>query len=146
MEYTSKVYIKTDEKNNIIAIDGGYSIGNIVNPSEWILIDDGYGDRFNLCQNNYLEKPIIEEHGLYRYAYINGQIVEKDLTEEIAELERISALKNERSELIGRLESFDYIGTKIAMGVATIDEYAEEIAETQTIRSRINEIDSLLNL
>lgn len=99
--YTSKVYIKTDERHNIITIDGGYTMANIVNPSEWILFDEGYGDRFNLCQNNYLPKPIMDEHGLYRYAYIDGEIVEKDLTEEIAALEekrRVEDIRRRREE------------------------------------------------
>ena len=100
-EYKSKVYIKTDENNNVVAIDGGYTMTNIGNPLEWILIDEGYGDRFNLCQNNYLEKPIIGEHGLYNYQYINGRIVEKDLTSEIAELEekrRVEDIRRRREE------------------------------------------------
>lgn len=44
------------------------------------------------------------------------------------------ALKNELAE-------YDYIGTKIAMGVATVEEYAEKIAYTETLRRKIRELE-----
>ena len=63
----SKVYVKVDERNRIIAIDGGYTVSNIKNFSGWILIDEGTGDKYNLCQGNYLDKPLMDERGIYRY-------------------------------------------------------------------------------
>ena len=38
----------------------------------------------------------------------------------------------------------DYIGTKIAMGRATIEEYAEEIAESDRMAARKNELNAML--
>ena len=38
----------------------------------------------------------------------------------------------------------DYIGTKIAMGRATIEEYAEEIAESERMAARKNELNAML--
>jgi hypothetical protein len=38
----------------------------------------------------------------------------------------------------------DYIGTKIAMGRATIEEYAEEIAESDRMAARKNELKAML--
>lgn len=93
----SKVYIKVDEQNNVVSVEGGYSVSNITDFSKWILVDEGTGDRYNLCQNNYLSKPILEEHGLYQYAYIDGQIVEKDLS---AELARLAHSKEEQYRLL----------------------------------------------
>ena len=49
--------------------------------------------------------------------------------------EQISALKRE-------LEKYDYIGVKIAMGVATKEEYADEIAYTEEIREQIRQLES----
>ena len=49
--------------------------------------------------------------------------------------DRINSLKNE-------LEKYDYIGVKIAMGVATKEEYAEQIAYTETIREQIRQLES----
>lgn len=54
---------------------------------------------------------------------------------EISPEMQIQALKNE-------LAAYDYIGTKIAMGVATREEYAEEIAHTETLRQRIRTLES----
>ena len=38
----------------------------------------------------------------------------------------------------------DYIGTKIAMGRATIEEYAKEIAESDRMAARNNELNAML--
>ena len=38
----------------------------------------------------------------------------------------------------------DYIGTKIAMGRATVEEYAEEIAESERMAARKNELNAML--
>ena len=49
--------------------------------------------------------------------------------------DKINSLKRE-------LEKYDYIGVKIAMGVATKEEYAKEIAYTETIREQIRQLES----
>lgn len=66
-EYISKVYVKVDERNRIIAIDGGYTVSNIKNFSEWACIDEGKGERYDKCQINYLDKPLMDDRGIYRY-------------------------------------------------------------------------------
>ena len=38
----------------------------------------------------------------------------------------------------------DYIGTKIAMGRATIEEYAKEIAQSDRMAARKNELNAML--
>ena len=58
---------------------------------------------------------------------------------------RRQALQMEKAELEAWLKAHDYIGTKIATGRATIDEYATEIAEMTEKANRINEIDAMLN-
>ena len=54
----------------------------------------------------------------------------------------IDALINEQQSILqdrqAKLTSYDYIGTKISMGVATREEYAEKIAETIQWRDDIN--------
>lgn len=81
-ENKSKVYALLDEQNRVLRIEGGYSISNIDDISKWTFIDEGNGDRFNLCQANYLEKPVITDCGVPVYEYKNGKIVERP-TEEI---------------------------------------------------------------
>ena len=72
----SKVYTLTDSFGYITRIDGGYTIGNITDPENWVLIDEGYGDRYNLCQGNYFPMPIRTMGGAYRYKLVNGKPVE----------------------------------------------------------------------
>lgn len=69
----SKVYIQTDSKNRITRCEGGYTIGNIQNIEEWIYIDEGDGDRYNLCQSHYFESGLYTEDGICRYVYEDGE-------------------------------------------------------------------------
>lgn len=73
------------------------------------------------------------------------------MTNVIDDLEKIEVNKLERMsigvqivELENELREYDYIGVKIAMGVASIDEYADEIAYTERLRERIRELEALL--
>lgn len=72
----SKVYVLPDSNGYITRIDGGYTIGNIKDTENWVLIDDGYGNRYNLCQGNYFPLPIITDGGAYRYKLVDGKPVE----------------------------------------------------------------------
>ena len=42
------------------------------------------------------------------------------------------------------MKANDYIGTKIAMGRATKEEYAKEIAESEKLAERKNELEAIL--
>ena len=53
-------------------------------------------------------------------------------------------LLNEKTELEAWLKEHDYIGVKIATKRATVEEYANEIAEMTEKANRINEINELL--
>lgn len=81
MDERSKVYIKIDSQNRIIRCEGGYSIGNIDNLDEWILIDKGIGDKYNLCQSNYFNPPLYTEDGIARWKYVNGQTILRSAAE-----------------------------------------------------------------
>ena len=72
----SKVYVLLDSSGYITRIDGGYTIGNITDPENWVMIDEGDGDRYNLCQGNYFPLPIYTEGGAYRYKLVDGKPVE----------------------------------------------------------------------
>ena len=60
-----------------------------------------------------------------------------------AELGRMG-IQVQINELKDELTTYDYIGTKIAMGVATKEDYAEEIAYTEQLRARIRELEEML--
>lgn len=68
------VYVKTDEADRIIAIN---SDAFLHDTDGWTKIDEGYGDRYHHAQGNYLEKPIIDDRGIYRYKLIEGEVVER---------------------------------------------------------------------
>ena len=57
---------------------------------------------------------------------------------------RRQALQTEKAELEAWLKEHDYIGVKIATKRATVEEYANEIAEMTEKAERINEINDLL--
>ena len=57
---------------------------------------------------------------------------------------RRQALQSEKAELEAWLSAHDYIGVKIATKRATVEEYANEIAEMTEKANRINEINELL--
>ena len=82
----SKVYIKIDDRNRILRCEGGYTMSNIDNIDEWIFIDEGYGDKYNLCQSHYFEGGLYTEDGIYRYKYENDIVVLR--TEEEIEADR----------------------------------------------------------
>ena len=52
----------------------------------------------------------------------------------------MSELSNEYEELEVWMRQHDYVGVKIATGRATIEEYADVIAEMKEKANRINEI------
>lgn len=72
----SKVYVLPNAAGYITRIDGGYTISNITDPGAWTLIDEGTGDRHNLCQSNYFDKPLVTDEGVYNYKLVDGKPVE----------------------------------------------------------------------
>jgi len=65
-----KVYIQTDASGRITRCEGGYAT-----PAEligWEYIDEGSGDRYNLCQSNYFEGGLYTMDGIPRYKYADG--------------------------------------------------------------------------
>lgn len=58
------------------------------------------------------------------------------------ELEELDAsgIEAKIQERKDKLAEYDYIGIKIAMGVATQEDYSEEIAYTQQLRAEINDL------
>lgn len=68
----SKVYIKIDDDARIIRIEGGYTMSNIDDVSQWTYLDEGYGDKYNLCQSHYLDGGLLTGDGIYRYKLVDG--------------------------------------------------------------------------
>lgn len=84
----SKVYIKTDDHGRVTACDGGYSTGNMGDMAGWTLLDEGDGDRYNLCQSNFFDSLYTDE-GIPRYKIVDGAAVlrsEAEIAEDAAAL------------------------------------------------------------
>lgn len=84
----SKVYIKTDAHERVTACDGGYSTGNMGDMAGWTLLDEGEGDRYNLCQSNYFDSLYTDE-GIPRYKIVDGAAAlrsEAEIAEDVAAL------------------------------------------------------------
>lgn len=79
----SKVYVLPDASGRITRIDGGYTMPEDL--TGWVLIDEGYGDRYNLCQGNYFPQPIMDDRGIYRYKLADGKAVERTQEEMYAD-------------------------------------------------------------
>lgn len=104
MENTSKVYVLTDGHSRIIRCDGGYTICNIVDPENWVLIDEGYGDRYNLCQSNYFPDGLYTEDGIPKYKLEKGKAVFRSEAEITADREALPK-PAEPIDLLAELEA-----------------------------------------
>lgn len=133
------VYVKTDEDNIIIAVNSNAFISDIAN---WIVIDEGCGDKYHHAQNHYFDNRIIDNNGIYNYKLVEGKPVLRTDEEKSLELEKINALQK-ISELKANLAATDYIAAKIAEGAATREEYSEQIKQRAAWREEINKLEEL---
>ena len=100
------VYVKTDDKNRITAVDSNAFLRDT---DGWIEIDSGYGDKYHHAPGNYFGKPIIDERGIWRYKLADGKPVERTASEMDEDYvppedtptqeERITALEVENAQL-----------------------------------------------
>lgn len=74
MEEGYAVFVLVDDSGRIISIN---SDAFLADPTEWVQIDEGTGDRFHHAQNNYLPKPLYDERGIPRYKLVDGEVVER---------------------------------------------------------------------
>ena len=83
-ELQSKVYIKTDTEGCILRCEGGYATP--AGLTGWTEIDEGTGDKYNLCQSHYFDGGLYTMDGIPRYRWDGTQAVER--TEEELEADR----------------------------------------------------------
>ena len=79
-----KVYVKTDSKGRIVAINSGDFLHDATG---WVQVDEGLGDRYRHAQGNYLPQPIMTDEGAYRYKLEGGGILERTAEEMAADVE-----------------------------------------------------------
>ena len=132
------VYVKTNDNDIIIAIN---SSAFITDYDRWTLIETNVqGDKGHHAQGHYLDKPLIDDNGIYNYRLTDGKPELRTTEEKAPELEHI-ATAQEITELKAKLTATDYIAAKIAEGAATKEEYADKLAERAAWRTRINELE-----
>ena len=130
---TSKVYVLPDVSGRITRIDGGITVGNIRDFTGWVLIDEGYGDRYNLCQGNYFPQPIMDDRGIYRYKLVDGAVVERTQEEMDADY-MPPEVKPTDAERISKLESEKKLLTAQVQALSDRNDFMEDcIAEMATI-------------
>lgn len=66
----SKVYVQTNDKNCVIRCEGGYTAPTDLD--DWIQIDEGIGDRYNLCQSHYFPEGLYTEDGIPKYKLVEN--------------------------------------------------------------------------
>lgn len=67
----SKVYIQFDASGRITRCEGGYTTP--ADLTGWVEIDEGLGDRYNLCQSHYFDGGLRTMDGIPRYKYADGK-------------------------------------------------------------------------
>lgn len=77
------VYVKVNENDYITAVNSSAFLSD---PTGWVEIDRGKGERFYHAQGNYFKKPLTTDGNAYRYKLVDGEAVECT-PEEIAEQE-----------------------------------------------------------
>lgn len=99
------------------------------------------GDERDIYDGEFIFNTFYKDsHRINCYHIVDDEFV----LDEVKEQEEIA--KEQKEQEIARLKAeltqYDYIGVKIAMGVATKEEYAEQIAYTETIREQIRKLET----
>ena len=97
----SKVYIQTDDQGRILRCDGGYTTP--AGLTDWTEIDEGTGDRYNLCQSHYFAGGLYTMDGIPRYRWDGSAAVER--TNEELEKDRAPSIEIVRSDKLAELSA-----------------------------------------
>lgn len=74
----SRVYVLLDSESRVLRLEGEYSLPNDL--TNWIKIDEGFGDKYALAQSHYLDKPLYDG-AVLRYKLVDGKVVERTAEE-----------------------------------------------------------------
>lgn len=97
MEFS--VYVKLDGNGRIIDINSSLFLKD---PSEWVEVARGVGDKFQHAQGNYLPKPIYNWSGIPIYKMEMGEIKERSAEEIRADIK-----PPEKTEIEKRIETIE---------------------------------------
>lgn len=118
MDELSKVYVKTDDCNRIVCVEGGLTASNISDFSNWIMIDEGTGKKYDFCQSMYFEGGLYAEDDILRWKLVAGKPVLRTDEEIQADREaRPSPPPDEEDDLAAMLIDHEYRITLMELGV-----------------------------
>ena len=112
----SKVYIQIDTEGLILRCDGGYTTP--ADLTGWLEIDEGTGDRYNLCQSHYFDGGLYTMDRIPRYRWDGTQAVER--TEEELEADRTAPPKPEPTTLETRVAALEADAEQAALDRAAL--------------------------
>ena len=95
-----KVYIRTDGENRVTAINSSA----FVDGEDWAQIDEGYTDKYHHAQGNYLDKPLMDERGVYRYKLVDGLVAQRTQAEMDADFDARPAPPLTTEERVNNVE------------------------------------------
>lgn len=121
-DYKSKVYIQTDDNGRILRCEGGYTTPTDL--TGWTYIDEGTGDRYNLCQSQYFDGGLYTMDGIPRYHWDGTQVIERTAEEIEADRAAIPAPPTSETE-------------QLKAQVAALEAEKAERAELEAIASAI---------
>ena len=110
-----KVLVRVDDAGRVVAIN---SSAFVTDTDGWAEIDSGFSDRHHHAQGNYLDGPLMDERGIYRYKMVDGKPIERTQEEMDADYtppeqkptteQRVDALETTTDDII--LMMADMIG------------------------------------
>ena len=104
-----KVYVKVNENNEIIDVNSSIFLKDT---TDYILIDEGQGDKYAHAQSQYLDGGLIDRYGRYNYRLVDNNIEfineeEKPVVETVkrpAIEERLASIELDLNVLLGMEE------------------------------------------
>lgn len=130
-----KVYAKLGKGREVTAVA---SSATLLDPTGWVEIDEGSGDKYKHAMSLYLPDIIVD--GFCQYVWDGKKLVKRKderEKEDTTTQERITSLKR-------MLGDTDYIVLKIAEGAETAEENAEILARRAWWRQEINRLEGTL--
>lgn len=101
MDEIYKVFALVDSKNRVVNVDSDAFLNDT---SDYVQIDEGTGYRYKHAQANYLSKPKQDSRGVYRYALVDRQLVERTQEEMDADYEESGEQPPQQDDRIAELE------------------------------------------
>ena len=112
----SKVYIQTDADGRILRCEGGYTTP--ADLTGWLEIDEGTGDRYNLCQSHYFDGGLYTMDGIPRYLWDEEKAVLR--TEEELEADRAALPKPQPTTIESRVAALEADAEQAALDRAAL--------------------------